>query len=136
MRINVQFLVISYFVSLFVDWILQWECQAINKGKWIKGNYLNAIGALVSHSYVYAFFTLTILVLLRVIVTDFQVSTVSLTLFISHVIIDTRIPVKLIMRFKGMSWDQINDYNTYGFMHINIDQRLHEFVLFILSYIV
>jgi len=51
------------------------------------------------------------------------------TLFISHAIIDTRIPVKWIMRFKGMSKEQIYDYQNYGFMHIGIDHRLHEIIL-------
>jgi hypothetical protein len=57
-------------------------------------------------------------------------------LLITHIIIDTRIPVKWIMRFKGMSWEQINDYQTYGFMHIGIDHRLHELVLLVMAFIV
>ena len=55
------------------------------------------------------------------------------TLFITHAIIDSRIPVKWIMRLKGMTKEQINDYIGYGFMHIGIDHRLHELVIFILS---
>ena len=132
MHINIEFLVVAYFISLFVDWIFQWNWQAVNKSKWIKGNYPMAIVAISTHSLIYATFTMAILLLIF----KYDIHTYNCmwnVLFISHLIIDTRILVKWIMRFKGMSWEQINDYQTFGFMHIGIDHRLHEMVLLVLA---
>ena len=136
MRVNVEFLVVSYFVSLFIDWVFQSDWQAINKSKWIKGNYNNAIDAIASHSCLYAFMTTIILAILRVITEGNQIYIVFFTLCITHIIIDTRIPVKWILRFKGLTWEQINDYKTFEVLYINIDQRLHELVLLILALII
>jgi len=56
--VNVEFLVIAYFVGLFVDWIFQWNWQAINKSKWSKNdNKLLSFCAVISHSVIYAMFT-------------------------------------------------------------------------------
>ncbi len=133
--VNINFLVISYFIGLFVDWIFQWDWQAINKSKWSKGDdkFISVL-AVTSHSAVYAIITtFAVLYLMQ----DFTHTTlVLIVLFISHAIIDTRLLVKLIMKFKGMSDNQINDYQNYGFMHIGIDHRLHELVLLILSLII
>lgn len=133
--VNINFLVISYFIGLFVDWIFQWNWQAINKSKWDKNdNKLISFLAVTSHSFVYAVITSFIVLYL---IGDFaHIILVLMVLFVSHTIIDTRILVKLIMKFKGMSNDQINDYQNYGFMHIGIDHRLHELVLLILSLII
>ena len=136
MKANIEFLIIAYFVSLFIDWIFQSDWQATNKSKWIKSNYTDATWAVISHSGVYAIMTTFILALLQVITTENQVYIVFFALYTTHMIIDTRIPVKWIMRFKGMTWEQINDYKTFGFMHIGIDHRLHELVLLILAFIV
>jgi hypothetical protein len=132
---NINFLVLSYFVSLFVDWIFQWDWQAVDKSKWgKKDDKLLSFEAVFTHSMVYSLLTITIIALL---LNGFShVYLVFFILLLSHMIIDTRIPVKLIMRFKGMSWEQINDYQTFGFLHIGIDQRLHELILVILSFIV
>ena len=132
MNINIEFLVVAYFISLFVDWIFQWNWQAVNKSKWTMDNCLKATIAAVSHSFIYSALTSTALLFIF----DFnyqQFSFIWDVLFISHLLIDTRIPVKWIMRFKGMSWEQINDYQTFGFMHIGIDHRLHEMVLLVLA---
>ena len=126
--VNVDFLVIAYFVGMFVDWVFQWNWQAFNKSKWSKqDNKILSISAVTSHSFIYAVFTtVSTLYLIR----DWSnLWLIFWTLFISHAIIDTRILVKYIMRFKGMIWEQINDYQNYGFMHIGIDHRLHEIVL-------
>nr|DAX84892.1 MAG TPA: Protein of unknown function (DUF3307) [Caudoviricetes sp.] len=32
--INIEYLVVTYFVSLFVDWVFQTDWQATNKSKW------------------------------------------------------------------------------------------------------
>lgn len=136
MKINVEFLVVTYFISLFVDWVFQWNWQAVNKSKWtLEDDKIISTIAVVSHSFIYA--TLTTLPLLLIV--NFEYNQFSLlwnVLFYSHLFIDTRIPVKWIMRFKGLSWDQINDYQNYGFMHIGIDHRLHELVLLLLAFIV
>lgn len=130
--VNIEFLVICYFISLFVDWIFQWEWQAINKSKWTNKNNLKlSFIAVTTHSLIYALIsTITTLYLIQDM-SKFWL--VFIVLFISHVIIDTRIPVKWIMRFKGISKENINDYQNYGFMHLGIDHRLHEAVILILA---
>ena len=131
---NIEFLVISYFVGLFVDWIFQSDWQASNKSKWEKcDNKFNSFSALISHSVVYAILT-TYIVNFCTNITNINAVIMILVLFITHMMIDTRIPVKYIMKLKGMSDDQINDSVRYGFLHIGIDHRLHELVLFILSF--
>lgn len=131
---NIEFLVVSYFVGLFVDWIFQSDWQASNKSKWEKSdNKLNSFSAVISHSAVYAILT-TYIVIFCTNISNINAVIMILVLFITHMIIDTRIPVKYIMKLKGMSEDQINDHVRYGFLHIGIDHRLHELVLFILSF--
>jgi len=128
--VNIDFLVIVYFVGMFVDWVFQWQWEAFNKSKWSKDdNKLLSFCAVISHSFIYASFTsiATLYLIKDFLNHDFWL--VFWTLFISHAIIDTRILVKYIMRFKGMTREQINDYQNYGFMHIGIDHRLHEIVL-------
>lgn len=132
MNLNLKFLVVSYIIGLFVDWIFQWSWQANHKSRWGKDdNKLFSLLAVSSHALVYAlltsFFTLLIIGKLSAFLVVFT------TMFITHAIIDTRIPVKYLMRFKGMSWDQIHDYQNWGFMHIGIDHRLHEIVLLALA---
>lgn len=129
--VNVEFLVVAYFVTMFIDWIFQWQFQAINKSKWSKGdNYLVSLIALSSHSLEYSFISTSII---NRLVYIYSPEILFIVLFISHFIIDSRIPVKWIMRFKDITKEQINDYTNFGFMHIGIDHRLHEMVLLILS---
>ena len=131
--INIKFLIVTYLIGLSVDWILQWEWQATNKSKWDKSdNKKQSFYALLSHSINYALWV-TVFVNILIDLTSIQCVIVIMALFISHAIIDTRIPVKAIMRFKGLTDEQINDYTNYGFMHIGIDHRLHELVILILS---
>lgn len=133
---NIEFLVVSYFVGLFVDWIFQSDWQAYNKSKWEKGdNKVKSLAAVMSHSSIYAILT-TVIVYFCVNISNVNAAIMTLVLFITHVIIDTRIPVKFIMKLKGMTNDQINDSIRYGFLHIGIDHRLHEMVLFILSFFI
>ena len=135
-EVNVEFLVVTYLVGLFVDWVFQFDWQAANKSKWGNNdNKIKSFNALFSHSLVYAFITtsiVTFIVKLNIV----QNIIMLITLFITHAIIDSRIPVKAIMKFKQMSDEQINDYVNYGFMHIGIDHRLHELVILILSIII
>ena len=133
--VNINFLVVSYFVGLFADWIFQWDWQAVNKSRWGKNdNKLISLVAVTSHSFIYA--VITSVTTLYLIQDHSHFILVFTVLFISHTIIDTRILVKVLMRFKGMSNSQINDYKNYGFMHIGIDHRLHELVLLLLALIV
>jgi hypothetical protein len=130
--INVEFLVVSHFVGLFVDWIFQWQWQALNKSKWSKDdNKKLSFIAVLTHSFIYAFLTTLVTVCLTNNWQNFML--IFLAFFVSHMIIDTRIPVKYIMRFKGLSWENIYDYQNYGFMHVGIDHRLHELVNFVLA---
>jgi len=56
--VNVDFLVVAYFVGMFVDWVFQWNWQAFNKSKWSKqDNKILSISAVTSHSFIYAVFT-------------------------------------------------------------------------------
>ena len=131
--VNLEFLVVTYLIALSVDWILQWDWQAINKSKWGKNdNKLLSGFSLVSHSFVYAIIT-ALLVSIIINLDINQCAITMIVLLISHVIIDSRIPVKAIMKFKRMTDEQINDYANYGFMHIGIDHRLHELVILFLS---
>ena len=131
--VNINYLIVTYIVSLFVDWIFQTEWQAINKSKWNKNdNKKISLISLSSHSMIYASITsLIVFIILRLNHVQYIITII--TLFISHFIIDSRIPVKWIMRRKGMTYEQINDTVNYGFMHIGIDHRLHEVVIFILA---
>lgn len=134
--INIEYLVVTYFVSLFVDWIFQTDWQAANKSKWSKNdNKKISLTALSSHSLIYASITsLIVFIILGLNAVQYIITII--TLFITHLIIDTRIPVKWIMRKKDMTDDQINDTVNFGFMHIGIDHRLHEAVIFILALII
>lgn len=134
MEVNIKFLIIAYIVGMAVDWILQFESQAVNKSKWYKGcNWKLSLSALLTHSFIYAGFTEVLTYYLGCFKATSSCIIVVSVLFITHAIIDTRIPVKKIMKFKGMSEEQINDHVNFGFMHIGIDQRLHEIVLLILA---
>lgn len=134
--INIEYLVVTYFVSLFVDWVFQTDWQATNKSKWGKNdNKKISLIALSSHSLIYASIT-SLIVFIILGLNNMQYIITIITLFITHLIIDTRIPVKWIMRKKDMTDDQINDTANFGFMHIGIDHRLHEAVILILSLII
>lgn len=133
---NVEFVILSYLIGMAADWILQVDWQARNKSKWDKNDNkkISAI-AVISHSLIYAVVTSFSVLLLMNYMRVFWI--VFLTLFISHTFIDTRIPVKWIMRhIKRMKPEQIYDYQNYGFMHIGIDHRLHEMVIVILGFII
>ena len=135
MKLDLKFLVVSYIIGLFIDWVFQWSWQANNKSRWGKNdNKMLSLAAVTSHALVYAL--LTSFITLPLIGKMSHFLTVFTTLFISHAIIDTRIPVKYLMRFKGMSWEEIYDYKNSGFMHIGIDHRLHEIVLLVLAMII
>ena len=136
MGLNIEFLIAAYFISLFVDWIFQWQWQAENKSKWGKSvNKRLSFAALFSHSFTYAVITSGLLFLLGTTPVH-HVLLVFSVLLLSHTLIDTRIPVKWIMRFKGLSDEQIHDYQNFGFMHIGIDHRLHEITLLALAFFV
>jgi hypothetical protein len=131
---NSDFLIITYLISLFVDWVFQSDYDATHKSKWGKNdNKWNSFFALTSHSVTYASITSILVTLILGYHTE-QAVILLIALFITHAIIDTRILVKLIMKLKGMSEEQISDHANFGFMHIGIDHRLHELVIIILSF--
>lgn len=136
---NVEFLLIIYFVSLSVDWIFQTSWQATNKSAWHQWwNYKTPALALLSHSLMYAALTTTITLYMMLkfySITSFaEYWVMFFILFLSHTAIDSRIPVKWIMRLKGMTKYQVNDTDKFGFMHIGIDHRLHEIVLLCMAF--
>lgn len=50
--VDIDYLIVTYIVSLFVDWIFQTEWQAINKSKWNKNdNKKNIINSIVKSFY-------------------------------------------------------------------------------------
>ena len=124
--VNVEFLIVSYIVSMFVDWVFQRQWQAKNKSKWSNfkdaDDFFMSYAALTTHAFEYALYTS---IILGLFIKYDNSDIIFIVLFISHIIIDTRIPVKLIMKLKGMTNKQINDYQNYGFMHIGIDNRLN-----------
>lgn len=137
MRINTDFLIVTYIVGLFIDWVFQFDWQAINKSRLGKNdNKSLSFMALLSHSVIYGSLT-SIIVQYIVGLTPRQYSVTTLVLILSHMIIDTRIPVKWIMKYvKQMKQEQIDDTLNYGFMHIGIDHRLHELVILVLSIVI
>lgn len=133
MNINFEFLIIAFIVSPIVDWILQWEWQAMNKSRWGKGdNKKLSLSALFTHSWVYASVVTLVCLLLGVLGNNKSLM-VLLVLFISHFIIDNRYIVKLVLRFKGISKYDVENNKNLGFLHIGIDRRLHELVILLLS---
>jgi hypothetical protein len=138
---NIEFLVICYFVSLFIDWVFQWNWQAVNKSKWGKDDKkFKSFVAVSTHAFVYGTLTTFITYILLILAgASFKLEFVKPTYYIlvlSHLFIDTRLPVKAIMWFKGIKKEQINDYQNYGFMHIGLDHRLHELVILTLAFFV
>ena len=131
--INIPFLVVCYTVSHIIDWILQWDWQAINKSKWgLKDNKILSAAALLTHSVTYALCVVAICMIIGVLGDD-KVGITLAYLFITHALIDNRWIVKKIMKFKGMKDSQVNDVVNFGWMHIGIDQRLHELSILLLS---
>lgn len=133
---NVEFLLCAYFISLFVDWVFQNQWQANNKSNWEKENRFYAISALWQHSFIYAvgtFFGLWICTLAGAsfILQPWPVA----VLFATHFAIDNRIPVKFIMKLKGITEEQMANPRM-DFMHIGIDHRLHEMVLLVMAFFV
>ena len=134
MKCNTDFLIVAYIVTMFVDWVFQAQWQAMHKSKWGKDDCKwISLAALLTHSIVYAGVSVCII---HIIYSQLSVPLMVWCLFLSHAIIDTRIPVKFILKLKGMSDEQISDTVNYGFMHIGIDHRLHEIILLILSFFV
>jgi hypothetical protein len=104
----------------------------MNKSNCSDGNGIKMAIALTTHSFIYAAITSAVVLF----VMDLSYPAFSMlwdVLFISHCVIDSRIPVKAIMRFKGITEEQIRDPRM-DFMHIGIDHRLHELVILVLSY--
>ena len=133
---NVAFVVLAYLVGMAVDWILQVNWQAFNKSRWDKeDNKWVSAAAVLSHSLVYALVTSLAVLLPLGMMVDFWL--VFAVLLVTHTLIDTRVPVKWIMKhIKRMTDEQIADYQNFGFMHIGIDHRLHELVIVVLGFIV
>lgn len=119
MIVNVEFIVVGGIVSKAVDWIFQSQWEAVNKTK--------SIFALFQHSLVYSLLTVDITSYLLNIQAADTVFILSV-LLLTHMIIDNRRVVKLIMRLKGLSQEQISS-KEYGWLQLGIDQILHEVVI-------
>lgn len=134
MTLNIGFLVCTLIVGLFVDWVFQTQWQAQNKSKWGEDASWDSFCALYTHSWVYAWVTMWTVGMMGFLPMA-SATMVLLVLFTSHFLIDTRIPVKWILRRKGMTEEQLNDPH-FWMMHIGIDHRLHEIVILVLAFIV
>ncbi len=134
---NVQFLVLAYFVGMFVDWVFQTNWQAANKSRWGRGdNMKRSLRALLTHALIYGVGTTLPVALLLGRGQDLRFYLWVLpALTATHAFIDSRIPVRWVMKhIKRMREDQIDNYAEYGFLHLGIDHRLHELVIVILSF--
>lgn len=133
---NTDFLIVSYIVGMFVDWVFQTNYQAFNKSKWgANDNKFYSLGALCRHSLTYSFITTIVVTVILNLSRHFALL-MYIVLLLSHAIIDTRIPVKFILKLKGLSKEQINDSVNFGYLHIGVDQRLHELVLLVLAFFI
>lgn len=134
MKLNLPFLVMALIIGAFVDFIFQGSWEARNKSLWGKGdNRLKSFAATCVHSIIYA--SLTTLAVLLILGMLEKAYTVFPVLFVSHALIDTRIPVRFIMRLKGIPWQSIVKGNLV-YLEIGIDQRLHEAVILALAFFV
>ncbi len=120
--INLEFLVVALIIGRAVDWIFQTKYQAENK--------THNVIELLEHSLWYA--TLTYFGVVLVTGTIFSMSIVFPALVISHIIIDNRFLVKLIMYVKGLTWVEVNS-KKYAWLQIGIDQRLHDIVILLIA---
>lgn len=125
MYINIEFLGVAYIVGKAVDYIVQGQESAEQK---TKNKYVLTI-----HSYIYANYTSFILYILLSL-TFYRYVFIIWILFVTHWIIDTRIPVKKIMYLKGIKYEEMD--TKYGWLQIEVDQRLHELVILMLALVI
>jgi len=125
--INLEFLVVALVVGRAVDWIFQSTDQARNK--------TTNLGYLFDHSLWYALLTLGTVVLIN----GYPKGNISLyiliVLIISHMIIDNRMIVKMIMYLKGMTWEESGS-KEYEWLQRGIDQHLHDVVILFIAMVV
>ncbi len=126
MYLNISFLGVTYIIGKSVDYILQMQSQAENKTKDIQ--------TLATHSFIYSSWT-TSLVTVILNITDIAIIlSIVWVLFFTHVLIDKRDIVKFIMHCKGIKYEEMN--TKYGWLQIEIDQRLHELVILALALVI
>ncbi len=126
---NLEFLVVALIISKAIDWVFQTKWQAENK--------THNLEALFEHCIWYA--TLTTMITFGLVFSTFlqyTILNVFMILFVTHMIIDTRLPSKLIMMIKGLTWEEANS-KEYAWLDLELDQILHTLViLYIASVIV
>ncbi len=55
---DIKFLITAFIISQFVDWVFQWQWQALNKSKWGRADdKRKSFAALMSHALVYSAIT-------------------------------------------------------------------------------
>lgn len=118
------FLLVALVWGKFVDWVFQHQWQGYWKSKFGEDRG-KALIALVTHCLAYSIITSLPLLFM------FNLSLKQFVwfwdiIFFSHLIIDNRYPVKLIMRLKGVSWESINNEYETGWLQLGIDQKLHD----------
>ena len=104
-----------FVTHLIMDWIFQWEWEAMNKAKkWLP---------LFFHCTIYTIGFLPVFLI-------YQVSLIWLILlFVSHVIFDRRIfEIWLLEKFKGISRKEVSE-SLWMILLIGIDQVLHIMIL-------
>ena len=124
-NLDLQLLVVMILVGSFVDWIFQLEWVFKNKNNRLASKLIRRY-TLILHSLAYSI--MTYLLTLLIIGRDYRIYIWAL-LFVSHIIIDNRKPINFILKVKGISEEDYDNYKDYGYMITAIDQRLHEAVI-------
>jgi len=122
--INLELLVIALVICKAVDWIIQTKYQSINKTK-------DRV-ALLTHAATYGILSTILISFFTPVASPLILISLLIT---THIIIDDRKIVKLLMRFKGMTPEEVIDKRYLG-IQIGIDQRLHEVVLVVIATII
>lgn len=126
MYLNISFLGVTYLIGKSVDYILQTQSQAEKKTK--------DILTLATHSFVYSSWTTSLVTVILNITDIATIISLAWLLFFTHMLIDKRDIVKFIMHLKGVKYEEMN--TKYGWLQIEIDQRLHELVILALALMV
>lgn len=125
---NLQLLVILLLIGAIVDVLFQFEWVFKNKDNITSDSKVRNY-TLFLHSFVYA--TLTYIFTLLILQRDHGVH-VWIILFLSHLYIDSRIPINFILKFKGVLEKDYRNNKDYGYLIMAVDQRLHELVILII----
>ncbi len=130
--VDITFLILTILCGAFYDWIFQLEWVFNNKNNMLSKRFIR-IYTLHLHSAVYA--TLTYLTV-SVLIGHGLPLYVWVVLLLSHIFIDSRLPINAILKLKGIPEEDYLNCDRYGYLITNVDNRLHELVIIILAILV